>query len=297
MIENFKMMESQNLKGVRIAVVWPNDGNTLKAIVKGHLQVGIVPILIGDEHVMMTEADKYDLKLEKSWIMAVESMENAAQLAVKMAKEGQVDAIMKGKVDTAVLLKEVVNRERGIKTGGVISHFVVHELAHYPKLLAMSDGGMNLYPDLETKKEIIKTSVSALHKLGVERPNVAVLAAVEKVNPKMIETVDAKALKDMNTSGEIDGCYLEGPISYDLAMSKASAEIKGYDSPLTGNVDALIVPNITVGNVLGKALVYSANAKMAGVILGAKVPIILTSRGSSFEEKYYSILLSGIVGR
>ena len=296
MITNFQMMAEQDLSHIKVAVVWPNDEHTLQAIIKAKQTVGVSPVLIGDVNEINKTAEKYNIKLNPEWIRDAESMDKAAEIAVTMAKENQVNAIMKGKVDTAVLLKAVVNSETGIKIGGTISHFVVHELKDYPKLLAMTDGGMNLYPDLKAKIDIINNGVKALHKLGVSTPNVAVLAAVEKVNPKMIETVDAKVLKDMNANGEITDCFIEGPISYDLAMNKESAEIKGYESPLTGNVDLLVVPNITVGNVLGKALVYSAQAKMAGVVIGAKVPIILTSRGSSFEEKYYSILLSGIVG-
>lgn len=296
MITSFEMMADQDLSDIRIAIAWPNDVHTIKAVMAAHEKVGITPILIGDVEEMRAIANEINVTLNNKWLISVKSPEEAAEVAVKMAKDDEVEAIMKGKVDTAVLLKSVVNRDHGIKKGGVISHFVVHEMPNYHKLLAMSDGGMNLTPDLATKKEIIATSVVALKKFGIETPNVAALAAVEKVNPKMIETVDAAALKEMNEKGELAGCYVEGPISYDLAMSKESASIKGYVSPVTGEVDLLFVPNITVGNVLGKALVYSANAKMAGVVLGAKVPIILTSRGSSYEEKYYSILLAGLVG-
>ena len=133
--------------------------------------------------------------------------------------------------------------------------------------------------------------------MGYEMPKIAVLAAVETVNPKMAESVEAGALKEMNQKGDLAGCIVEGPISYDLTMSRESAEIKGYDSPVTGDADVLIVPNITAGNILGKALVYSAGAKMAGFILGAKVPVVLTSRGSTSEEKYLSLVLSAAAVR
>jgi phosphate butyryltransferase len=155
-----------------------------------------------------------------------------------------------------------------------------------------TDGGMMMYPDLEQKKKIIENAVGVLHSLGYENPKVGVLAAVETVNPKMPESVDAGKLKEMNQNGEITGCIVEGPISYDLAMNKESAEIKGFVSPVAGDPDILIVPNITAGNILGKCLVYSAGAKMAGFIVGAKVPIVLTSRGSSSEEKYLSLVIS-----
>ncbi len=295
MITKFEQMESQNLESKRVAVVWPSDANTIKAILKANAQVGISAVFIGNVEAIKAEVEKQGASVDAYDFVEASTDEEAANKAVELARENKADAIMKGKVDTAVLLKAVVNKENGIRTGGVMSHFVVHELDNYPKLLAMSDGGMNLYPDMETKVEILKNSVAAMHGMGIETPNVAVLAAVEKVNPKMQETLDAHVLKEMNESGKITGCYVEGPISYDLAMSRKSAEIKGYDSPVTGNVDLLLVPNITVGNILGKSLVYSAGAKMAGVVVGAKAPIILTSRGSSFEEKYYSILLAGVI--
>ncbi len=295
MITKFEQMESQNLESKRVAVVWPSDANTIKAILKANAQVGISAVFIGNVEAIKAEVEKQGASVDAYEFVEASTDEEAANKAVELARENKADAIMKGKVDTAVLLKAVVNKENGIRTGGVMSHFVVHELDNYPKLLAMSDGGMNLYPDMETKVEILKNSVAAMHGMGIETPNVAVLAAVEKVNPKMQETLDAHVLKEMNESGKITGCYVEGPISYDLAMSRKSAEIKGYDSPVTGNVDLLLVPNITVGNILGKSLVYSAGAKMAGVVVGAKAPIILTSRGSSFEEKYYSILLAGVI--
>lgn len=293
MIKSFKDLESVELSAKRIAVVWPSDENTVKAIIKAKDVCKIRPVMIGHLETTISLLKDYELEENSVEIHPVDTPEEAAVLAVELGRIGEVDAIMKGKIDTSVLLKEVVNKEIGINTGKVMSHFVVHELNNYPKLLALSDGGMNLYPTLENKKAILENAVESLIKLGVKKPNVAVLTAVEKVNPKMPETVDAAKLKEMNEKGEIKNCFVEGPISYDLAMSKKSASVKGYSSPVTEDVDLLLVPNITVGNILGKSLVYTAGAQMAGVIVGAKVPIILTSRGSTFEEKYFSILLAG----
>ncbi len=289
MIKSFAELENVNLDHRKIAVVWPSDIQTVKAVEKAKNSNGIIPYLIGDVRTIQSliEEDKDTIIIQPA-----ATPEEAAEIAVQLAKNGEIHAIMKGKMDTSMLLKAVIKE---IRTDRLMNHFVINEISTYHKILAVSDGGMNLYPSLQEKKKIIENSVAALHKLGTKVPKVAVLASVEKVNPKMPETIEAKALKEMNESGELPGCIIEGPISYDLAMSQESAEIKGYESPVTGDVDLLIVPNIQVGNILGKSLVYSANAKMAGVILGAKVPIILTSRGSSFEEKYYSILLSGKV--
>jgi len=173
-----------------------------------------------------------------------------------------------------------------------MGQIVLHEMPSYHKLLAVTDGGMMLCPTLEEKKQLLESSVDTLIAMGCGEPKVAVLAAVEKVNPKMQDSVDAALLKEMNVNGEIKNCIVEGPISYDLIMSRESARIKGYESPVSGDADIIIVPNITVGNVLGKSYVYNAGAKMAGFVFGAKVPIVLTSRASSAEEKYLSLVLS-----
>ncbi|MBQ1520781.1 MAG: phosphate butyryltransferase, partial [Clostridia bacterium] len=161
----------------------------------------------------------------------------------------------------------------------------------YHKLMCVTDGGMCTYPDLEKKIKIVTNAVEFFHKLGYEKPNVAALCAIETINPKMQETVDAAELKRMSIEGELPSCYVEGPISYDLAMVPELSAIKGYDCPCAGDFDILLVPEIVVGNVLGKALVYTAGGRMAGLIMGCKVPIVLASRGSSAEEKYYSLAL------
>jgi phosphate butyryltransferase len=216
----------------------------------------------------------------------------AAEKAVALVNENKADFIMKGKIQTADLLRAVVNKEKGLRTGRVMSHFVFDEVPSYHKLIVTTDGGMMTYPDLNQKKQIIENAVDVLRAMGYDKPKVAVLAAVEKVNPKMPESVDADMLKKMNQEGKIKNCIVEGPISYDLAISKKCAEIKGFKSPVAGDADILIVPNITAGNILGKCLICSAEGKMAGFIVGAKVPIGLTSRGSSAEEKYLSLVLS-----
>lgn len=173
-----------------------------------------------------------------------------------------------------------------------MSHVAILEVPAYPKLIAITDGGMMMYPDVEEKKEILENAVQVFKSMGYECPKVAVLAAVETVNPKMPEAVDADILKKMNESGEIKDCIVEGPISVDLTFNKESAVVKGYKSPVTGEADILLVSNITVGNILSKALLEMANATMAGIIVGAKVPIVLTSRGATTQEKYLSLVLS-----
>ena len=308
-IRNFDKLikKVQNLEDKkRVAVVAANDEHTLEAVFKAMDKNIILPVLIGNavkikeilrKNTMRIEKvlNKIDENLDEKYIIDAKDDTDAAYKAVELVNKGEVDFIMKGKIQTADLLKAVVDKEKGLRTGNVMSHFVINEIPTYHKLLVTTDGGMMMYPDLDEKKQILENVVNTLLAIGYEKPKVAVLAAVEKVNEKMPETIDAVRLKEMNESGDIKNCIVEGPISYDLTMSKESAEIKGFESPVTGDADILLVPNITVGNILGKTLVYSADAKMAGFIVGAKVPIVLTSRGSTAEEKYLSLVLSAAV--
>ena len=276
----------------KVAVVAAHEEHTLEAVFKAKEDNIVEPILIGCKEKIKEIMEKNNYTLEDEAIIDILDERQAAYKAVELVKENKVNSIMKGKIQTANLLKAVVDKERGIRTGRLMTHFAILEVPTYHKLLVITDGGMVMYPNLEQKKDIIQNAVDVLLSLGYEKPKVGVLAAVEKVNPKMQETVDAAELKKMAEEGELTNCIVEGPISYDIAMNKESASIKGFDSPVVEDVDILIPPNIATGNILAKALVYSANAKMAGIIVGAKVPIILTSRGSSSEEKYLSIVLA-----
>ncbi|MCM8711912.1 bifunctional enoyl-CoA hydratase/phosphate acetyltransferase [Clostridium sp. SYSU_GA19001] len=281
-----------NEKKKKVAVVSAQDEHTLEAVFRAVKDNIVEPVLIGDKDKIKKVLQSLNVKLEESNIIDVENDAVAAETAVKLINDNKADFIMKGKIQTADLLRAVVNKEKGLRTGRVMSILALHEVPGYHKLLAITDGGMMMYPNLEEKKQIIENAVNTLVDMGYENPKVAVLAAVENVNPKMPETVDADALKKMNLSGEIKNCIVEGPISYDLTMSKESAEIKGYSSPVCQDADILIAPNITTGNILSKALIYSAGAKMAGFVVGAKVPIVITSRGATAEEKYLSLVLS-----
>jgi phosphate butyryltransferase len=294
MLKNFEQLIDQvkGLEGKKtVAVVCAHDAHTLEAVIRAEKEGLVDSVLVGkaDEIKAILKSLDYD-KSDES-IVSTQSDPEAAETAVALVRAGKVDFLMKGKIQTADLLKAVVNKEKGLRTGRVMSHVTFNEIPTYHKLIAITDGGMMMYPDLDQKKQIIENTVQVLRAMGVDQPKVAVLAAVEKVNPKMPETVDADALKKMNQSGELPNCIVEGPISYDLTMNLESAKIKGFESPVCGDADVMIVPNITVGNILGKSLIYSANAKMAGFIVGAKVPIVLTSRGSSSEEKYLSLVL------
>ncbi|WP_326908670.1 bifunctional enoyl-CoA hydratase/phosphate acetyltransferase [Sedimentibacter sp. MB31-C6] len=285
-----KVKDNDNIK--KVAVVAAQDEHTLEAVFRARRDHIVKPVLIGDKPKIKDVLKSLNVEFDEDEIIHVSSDFEAAEKAVEFINENKADFIMKGKLQTADLLKAVVNKEKGLRTGKVMSHVAILEVPSYHKLISVTDGGMMMYPSVEEKKEIIENVVDVFRKLGYKCPLIAVMTAVETVNPKMPETVDADILKKMNQSGKIKDCIVEGPVSYDLIMNKESAAIKGYNSPITGNVDILISPNITTGNLLSKALIESAGAKMAGMIVGAKVPIVLTSRGSTSEEKYLSLVLS-----
>lgn len=276
----------------RVAVAAAHDEHTLEAVFKAVNDKLVEPVLIGDKDKIVEILKKLSIDFDENKIINTENDTQAAETTVAIVNEGKADFIMKGKLQTADLLKAVVNKEKGLRTGKVMSHVAILEIPAYHKLVALTDGGMMMYPNVEEKKEIIENAVDVFLAMGYECPKVAVLAAVETVNSKMPEAVDADALKKMNENGEIKNCIVEGPISIDLTFNKESAEIKGYSSPVTGEADILIAPNISTGNIMSKALIEFAGAKMAGMIVGAKVPVVLTSRGATSEEKYLSLVLS-----
>lgn len=284
-VKNFPTMK-------RVAVVAAGDEHTIEAVLKAREEGIVDPILVGDKKKIEEILKELKAEVIPENIYDAPGVKAAAKLAVDLVNHKKADFLMKGNIETSDLLKVVVNKESGLGTGRLMSHFVIQQLPTYHKMLVTTDGGMMMYPTLEQKKAIIENAVEILHAIGYENPKVAVLAAVEKVNPKMPETIDADELAQMNRSGEIKGCIVEGPLSLDIALSKEIAEIKGFNSQVAGDADVLIVPNITAGNILGKSLVVAAKAKMAGFIVGAKVPIVLTSRGSSAEEKYLSLVMS-----
>ncbi len=278
----------------RVVLAAAHDEHALEAVLLADKNNVAHPILVGKRDDILEMLKAFGVASDTYEIIHAEDDVTAAKKSVELIREGKGDFLMKGKLQTADLLREVVNKETGLFVGKPMTHIAIQEVPSYHKLLAVTDGGMMTYPDLDGKRNIVENAVEVFHNMGYSNPKVAVLAAVEVVNPKMQETVDADELKKLNQSGEIKNCIVEGPISYDLAMSKESAEIKGYRSEVSGDVDILVVPNITAGNILGKSLIYSANAKMAGFVVGAKVPIVLTSRGATTEEKYLSLAISAL---
>lgn len=276
----------------RVIVAAAGDEHTLEAVFHAQAEGIVKPILVGDKKIIKEILHKLNVTVSDDDIYDVPDAVEAAVKSVALINEGIGDFIMKGKLETAQILRPVINKETGLGTGKVMSHFVINQLPHYHKLLVTSDGGMMTYPTLEQKKEIIENAVDILLNLGYENPKVAAVTAVEKVNTKMPETIDADELAKMNKAGEIKNCIVAGPISLDIALDKEAADIKRYESPVAGDADMILVPNIHVGNILGKSIVNIAGGKMAGFIVGSKVPIVLTSRGSSAEEKFLSLVLA-----
>ena len=280
---------------MRVIVAAAGDEHTLEAIAHAMGEGIVKPVLVGDKAKIDEILAKLNISVSEEDIYDVPDADEAAKKSVALIHEGKGNFIMKGKLETAQILKPVVNKETGLGTGRVMSHFVFDELPFYHKLLVTTDGGMMTYPTLEQKKQIIENTVDTLKALGYENPKIAVVAAVEKVNPKMPETVEADQLKQMNINGEIKDCVVEGPISLDIALDKEIADIKGFESPVAGDADVILVPNIQVGNILGKSITVIARGNMAGFIVGSKVPIVLTSRCSSAKEKFLSLVLAAAV--
>ena len=281
----------------RMAVAAAGDSHTIEAVLKAREEGIAIPVLVGDKAAIDAALAEFGATVPEEDVYDVPDLAESARKAVALVREGKADFLMKGKLDTSVLLKAVVNKENGLGQGRTMSHFTAFQIDTYHKLLVPVDGGMVTYPTLEQKKDIILNTVDTLRAMGYDQPKVGVLACVEKLNPKMPETVEANALKQMNLKGEIPGCIVEGPISYDCAVSKEIADFKGFDSPCAGDCDVLVAPNIHAGNIMGKMLTVTCKAKMAGFIVGAKCPIVMTSRGSTPEEKYLSIVISAVAAQ
>jgi len=295
MIRDFDQLKSM-LKSApekrRVAVAPARDEHTLEAIVQAAKDGMVYPVLIGNEseiREILAKLHASDLDME---LISVGDPAACVQRAADLAREGKVDCVMKGKIETGPLMKILVDKEHGIRKNDTMSLVAFMESPNYHKVFAITDVGLLTYPTKEQKRAAIENAVSAFHALGVERPKVAVIAAVEKVNPKMKETVEAAEIK----AEGVDGCIIEGPISYDLAMDPESAGIKNYESPVAGDTDLLVMPDIVSGNVAAKTVTVIGGGRTGGVVLGALVPVLLVSRAASADDKYMSIVLAALVG-
>ncbi|MDF2854473.1 MAG: phosphate butyryltransferase [Neobacillus sp.] len=252
-------------------------------------------ILYGDEEKINTLLDVKQYKAntnKKLEVVHAESNSLAADLAVKAVFNKEASVLMKGNIATSMILKSVLNKEYGLRTGSVLSHVAVFEVPGYDRFIFVTDAAMNITPDLEQKAQIARNAVAVATSLGIDNPRVAPIAAVEVVNTNMQATVDAASLTVMNQRGQIPGCIVDGPLGLDNAISAIAAEHKGIQGEVAGRADILLVPTIEVGNVLYKSLIYFAKAKVGAVLAGAKAPIVLTSRADTAESKLYSLALA-----
>lgn len=271
-----------------IAVAVAQDAEVLTAVESARRYGLANAILVGNEPEILSIAAELNLPLEHYSIIHEPDKVAASIRAVRLVRDNQADVLMKGLVDTGVVMKEVLNGEHGLRTGRLLSHVAVFEIPRFNRLLCVSDAAMNIAPDFEEKKQILLNSVEVAHALGNPDPIVAALCAVEKVKAKMPATQDAAALSALN----FPGCRVVGPLALDNAISQEAALRKGITDPCAGHADILLMPDIEAGNIMYKAMVFLGQAKSAGIIIGAKAPIILTSRADSHISKLYSIALA-----
>ncbi|WP_196894616.1 bifunctional enoyl-CoA hydratase/phosphate acetyltransferase [Aureivirga marina] len=268
------------------------DEHALGAVIEAYEKGLIDPILVGKKQDVEKTADVFNFDLSNVTTYYERDIQAIVKRSVSLVTTGEADILMKGKLSTKELLSGVLNKDWGLKTKRFLSHFAIFEIPEYHKLLGVTDVAFNIVPDLQAKIEIVNNAVGFARKLGVEKPTVAALAAVEMVNQKMPATTDAALLSIMQRRGQIKNCIIDGPLAFDNAISFESKESKGLGGPVAGNADILLVPNIEAGNMLYKSFVFFANAKLCGIVLGAPFPIVLTSRADSEETKFNSILLA-----
>ena len=283
------------LEAVPTAVAHPCEESALIGAVEA-AQVGlIIPLLVGPASKIREIAESANVDLGKMEIIDTQNSIESAQQAVQLVKEGRAEVLMKGSLHSDELLSAIVSREGGLRTGRRISHVFVMDVPTYHKVLIVTDAAINIAPTLEDKVDICQNAIDLAISLGVEKPKLAILAAVEVVNSKMSATLDAAALCKMAERGQIKGGILDGPLAFDNAISKRAAETKGIKSAVAGDPDILLAPDLEAGNILAKQLSFLANADSAGLVLGARVPVILTSRADSVRSRIASCAVAKLV--
>jgi len=269
------------LAPIRTAIVHPVDSNVLLGAIEAAQANLIIPILVGPAERIRAVASAQNVDLSPYTLVPTEHSHAAAEKAVAMARAGEVDAVMKGSLHTDELMHAVVAQGSGLQTSRRMSHVFVMDVPAYPRPLFITDAALNISPDLEAKRDIVQNAIDLAHVLGIKTPRVAILSAVETVSPKLQSTVEAAALCKMADRGQITGGLVDGPLAFDNAVSPEAARVKGILSPVAGQADILVVPDLESGNMLEKQLEYLADAQSAGIVLGAQVPIVLTSRADN----------------
>lgn len=290
-LENL-LTNAARMNGKVVAVASAEDEEIIEAVSEAIKRDLAQFILFGKKEEILNLLHAKDIMEGQVQIIQAETKEQATELAVKAVHQKEASVLMKGNVPTATLLKAVLNKEFGLRTGRVLSHVAIFEVPGFQKLKIVTDAAMNIEPDLQQKEQIIVNAVNIARSIGIDTPKVAALAAVEVVNPAMKATIDAATLTIMNKRGQIKNCIIDGPLALDNAISIKAAKHKKIESEVSGQADILLVPTIEAGNVLYKSLIYFAKASVGAVIAGAKAPIVLTSRADSSESKLYSLALA-----
>ena len=279
----------QGCEPVTCAIVHPCDRDSLVGAIEAARRGFIVPVLVGPEDKIRAAAVEAKIDLGPYRIVATEHSHASAAKAVELARAGEVEALMKGSLHTDEIMGAIVPTAAGLRTSRRISHAFVMDVATYPKMFMMTDAAVNLFPDVEVKRDIVQNAIDLGHALGIGIPKVGILSAVEMINPKIPSTIDAAALCKMADRGQITGGILDGPLAFDNAISAQAAKIKGITSPVSGDVDILLAPDLEAANMLFKQLTYLAGGEGAGIVLGTKIPVVLTSRADSIRTRLASV--------
>jgi phosphate acetyltransferase len=282
------------LAPVRTAVAHPCDESSLAGAVDAAAAKIIKPILVGPEARIRALAGSLSLDITGLRIVDQPHSNAAAEKAVELIRSGEADALMKGSLHTDELMAEVVRKDTGIRTGRRISHVFIMDVPTYPKPLFVTDAAVDIFPSLEDKVDIVQNAIDLAHALWITTPKVAILSAVETITSKIPSTIDAAALCKMTERGQITGALLDGPLALDNAISRKAAAIKHITSPVAGDADILLVPDLEAGNMLAKELTFLANADAAGIVLGARVPTILTSRADNVRTRMASCAVAAL---
>jgi phosphate butyryltransferase len=280
-----------------IAVAAGQDPDVLQALKQAQSMGLAEGILVGDRSRMEPMVEKVGLELAPDQLIHEPDQARAAKKAIGLIREGRASLLMKGKINTSTLIRAVLDRETGLRTGRLLSQVIVFQVPGIQRLMVMTDAAINIAPNLAQKAEICRNAIEVAHAIGVTKPNLAVLCALEFVNPEMPATLDAAGLTLMNRRGQISGAYVEGPIALDSPLSRFAAERKGIDSPLVEATDIFLAPDIEAANILYRAILYFARGESGGIVLGARVPLILLSRAETPETKIRSIALAVLVGK
>jgi len=294
MIRSFEelIVRALQLGPATIAVIEAHDPDVLESLSRAE-RLGLArPMLVGQPAKIEEASRRVGYFLRPELLLPTSGEEDSIRLGIDLVREGRADFLMKGKVTTAKLIRGVLDKERGLRSGRQLSQAVVFQTPQIPRLMVMTDGAINIAPTLEQKAEICRNAIEVAHALGITEPNVVLLAALEFVNPAMPATVDAAALVQMNRRGQISGAYLEGPLALDVPLSRFAADRKSIASPVVEATDVFIAPDIEAANILYRAITYFAGAQSGGIIVGARVPLVVLSRAEPPETKIHSICLA-----